>query len=302
MREMRYVEDNRRQTTEIEVRVSECTDVAYCFLDYPWPWVRFEGNLWGRLKGDPPGYGLRRIATAEIPALMLRCHHYCLTQNKIWLHLLHHITGSTHHIQTTGQASISISSIVHDYGYGTYKITLHRVVMLQSTLEEGSNTTSKSKESKSSRSNQPPNTSNINSSCSRITISSILGTVSTGSRVLTSDTGSSVVSSNGRGHSSTTGRRGRGGGGGSSAGSGGDSRGSCGGGGAEEGVDGPASRSGCAFDSGGRGGVGSSVGGGGGSGSVTLGSGSDLSAPITYADETNEHLRAFLGEDGKSRH
>jgi hypothetical protein len=68
MREIR----GRQQTTEIEVRISECTDVAYCFLDslstrgvgsneLPIPRsCRFEGVQ--------PGYSVRKIRTAETPA------------------------------------------------------------------------------------------------------------------------------------------------------------------------------------------------------------------------------------------
>jgi len=110
-----------------------------------------------------------------------------------------------------------------------------------------------------------------------------------------------TVSSNGRGHSSTTGRCGRGGctagsggrGGGCTTSGGGYSGGGSGGGGTEEGVDG--SSCGGGASSRGGGGVGSSVGGGRGSGSVTLGSGSTWSASITDVDETDEDLRALLG-------
>ena len=80
-REIRYVEDNRQQTTEIEVRVSECTDVAYCFLDS----LLYSSNELKRALR----YRLRKteiVVTprySDVPGNVMSHHHHLLMQTDI---------------------------------------------------------------------------------------------------------------------------------------------------------------------------------------------------------------------------
>jgi hypothetical protein len=120
---MRYVEDNRRQTTEIEVRVSECTDVAYCLLDS----LSTRGVGSNEVRIPPRGADLKVIHRGtvygrhELLKPQLKCCDTTIDYRKLISDSIYCITLRSLLIIYKVSISISIIVHVHDYEHSTTK-------------------------------------------------------------------------------------------------------------------------------------------------------------------------------------